>query len=72
MIFLSSLVARGEEQGIRPVAKKLRLSAKWVKNTIPCGEECPPLAVMEKNNQSRRSSRSLLSNFALNFSLAFC
>lgn len=45
---LSSLVARGEEQGIRPVAKKLRLSAKWAKNTIPCGEECPPLAVMEK------------------------
>lgn len=48
MIFLSSLVARGEEQGIRPVVKKLRLSAKWAKNTIPCGEECPPLAVMEK------------------------
>lgn len=45
---LSSLVARGEEQGIRLVAKKLRLSAKWAKNTIPCGEECPPLAVMEK------------------------
>lgn len=71
MIFLSSLVARGEEQGIRPVAKKLRLSAKWAKNTIPCGEECPPLAVMEKN-QSRRSSRSLLSSSALNFSLVFC
>lgn len=45
---LSSLVARGEEQGIRPVAKKLRLSAKWAKNTIPCGEECPPVAGMER------------------------
>lgn len=48
---LSSLIARGEEQGIRPVAKKLRLSAKWAKNTIPCGEECPPMAGMEKGEK---------------------
>ncbi|MBQ2814920.1 MAG: hypothetical protein IJE66_07970 [Akkermansia sp.] len=38
-----NLLPFSEKQGFHPVVKKLRLSAKWVKNTIPCGEEWPPI-----------------------------